>query len=76
MVLECEKGLGVGLEVEFGLPMVTACVVCVCKWCRLRIELGVEIGWSIAGALVGGQCVGELGCLRVYVFAEWSGCSV
>ena len=24
------EGLGVGLEVEFGFPMETACVVCVC----------------------------------------------
>ena len=31
---------GVGLEVEFGFPLVTACVVvCVCEWCGLRIEL-------------------------------------
>ena len=50
--------------------MVTACVVCVCEWCGLRIELGVEIGCSIADTLVGGQCVG------VYMFAEWSGCSM
>ena len=75
-MFECVERLGVGLEVEFGFPMVTACVVCVCEWCRLRIELGVEIGCSIAGALMGGRCVGELWCVRVYVFAEWSGCSV
>ena len=56
--------------------MVTACVVCVCEWCGLMIVLGVEIGCSIVGALVGGRCVGELGCVRVFVFAEWSGCSV
>ena len=37
----------------------------------LRIEFVEEIGCSIAGALVG-----ELGCVRVYVFAERSGCSV
>ena len=36
----------------------------------------MEIGCSVADALVGGWCVGELGCVRVYVFAEWSGCSV
>ena len=76
MVFECVEGLGFWLEVEFGFPMVTAFVVCVCKWCGLRIELGVEIGCSVAGALVGGWCVGELGYVRVYVFAEWSGCSV
>ena len=72
------EGLGVGLEVEFGFPMETACVVgvCVCEWCELQIELGVEIGCSVAGALVGGRCVGELGCVRVYVFAEWPGCYV
>ena len=29
VVLECVEGLGVGLEVEFGFPVVTACVVCV-----------------------------------------------
>ena len=76
VVFEWVEGLGVGLEVEFGFTMVTACVVCVCEWCGLRIELGVEIGCSVAGALVGGWCVRELGCVRVYVFAEWSGCSV
>ena len=36
----------------------------------------MEIGCSVAGALVGVRCVGELVCVRVYVFAEWSGCSV
>ena len=36
----------------------------------------MEIGCSIADALVGGWCVGELGWVRMYVFAEWSGCSV
>ena len=30
----------------------SVCAVCVCEWCRLRIELGVEIGCSVAGALV------------------------
>ena len=70
MVLECVKGLGVGLEVEFGFPILTACVVCVYEWCWLRIELGVEIGCSLAGALLGGRCVGELGWMRVDVFAE------
>ena len=49
------------------------CGVCVREWCGLRIELEDEIGCSIVGALVGGQCVGELGCVRMYVFAEWSG---
>ena len=43
---------------------------------RVKVELGVEIGCSVAGALVGGWCVREFGCVRVYVFAEWSGCSV
>ena len=38
--------------------------------------MGVEIGCFVAGALVGGWCVGELVCMRVCVFAEWSGCSV
>ena len=76
MVFECVEGLGVWLEVEFGFPMVTACVVFVCEWCGLRIELGVEIGCSIARALVGSRCVGKLGCVRVYVLAEWSGCYV
>ena len=36
----------------------------------------MEIGCSVADALVGGWCVGELGCVRVYVFAEWSGALV
>ena len=49
------------------------CGVCVREWYGLRIELGVEIGCSVAGALVGGRCVGELVCVRVCVFAEWSG---
>ena len=49
MVHECVEGLEVRLEVEFGFPMVTACVVCVFL---LVVELGVEIGCSIAGALV------------------------
>ena len=53
--------------------MVTACVVCVCERCGLRIELGVEIGCSIAGALVGGQCVGVLGCVRMYSTCMLSG---
>ena len=53
MVLEWVEGLRVGLEVEFGFPMVTAFVVCVCEWCVLRIELEVEIVCYIAGALVG-----------------------
>ena len=25
---------------------------------------------------MGDRCVGELGCVMVYVFAEWSECSV
>ena len=70
------EGLGVRLEVEFGFPIVTACVVCTCEWYGLRIELGMEIVCSVAGALVGGRCVGELVCVRVCVLAEWSGCSV
>ena len=37
----------------------------------LRIELEVEIGCSVVGALVG-----EMRCVRVDVFAEWSGCSM
>ena len=28
VVLECVEGLGVRLEVEFGFPVVTTCVVC------------------------------------------------
>ena len=48
----CVEGLGVGLEVEFGFPVVTECVVCVCEWFGLRVELGVEIGCSVTGALV------------------------
>ena len=51
-------------------PHGTACVVCMCEWCGLRIELEVEIGCSVVGALVGGRCVGEFRCVRVYVFAE------
>ena len=76
VVFEWVEGLGVWLEVEFGFPIVTTCVVCVCEWYGLRIELGVEIDCSVAGALVGGRCVGELVCVRVCLFAEWSGCSV
>ena len=45
---------------------------CVCGVCA-RV---VWVGCSVVGALVGGRCVGELGCVRVYVFAEWSGCSM
>ena len=54
MVSECVDGLAVGLKVEFGFPVVTACVVCVCvcEGCVLRIELEAEIGCSAAGALV------------------------
>ena len=58
MVLECVV-LGVGLEVEFGFHMVTAYVKCVCEWCGLRIELEVEVGCSVVGALLGGRFVGE-----------------
>ena len=47
------EGLGVWLEVEFGSPVVTACVECVCEWSGLRIELEVEIGCSVVGAPVG-----------------------
>ena len=77
-MLECVNGLGlgVGLEVEFDFPVVTACVVCVCEGCMLRIELEVEIGCIALGELVGCLCVWELGCMRVYVFAVWSGCPV
>ena len=65
--MEC---LGVGLGVEFGFPIVTACVVCVCEWYGLRIELGVEIRCSVAGELVGGWCA----CLLSGLGAPW--CSV
>ena len=42
-VPECVEGLGVGLEVEFGFPMVTASVMCCCGKiifyiCRLNIN--------------------------------------
>ena len=36
----------------------------------------MEIGCSVADALVGGWCVGELGYVMVYIFAQWSGCCV
>ena len=39
-------------------------------------ELGMENGCSVAGAIEGGRCVRGLVCVRVCVFAEWSGCSV
>ena len=48
MVLERVEGLGVRLEVEFNLSMV-------CEWCGLRRESEVDIGCSVAGALVGGS---------------------
>ena len=38
-MLECVKGLGVGLEVKFGFPMLTACVVCV-LWVKDRVGSG------------------------------------
>ena len=56
------------------------CGVCVhsthSTWCGLRIQLEVEIGCCVVGALVAARCVREYGCVRVYVFAEWYGCSV
>ena len=54
--------------------MVTMCGVC--EGCGLRIELEVEIGCSTVGALVGCRCVGQLGCVGVYMFAVRSGFSI
>ena len=74
VVLEWVKGLGVGLEVEFGFPILTACVVCLCEWYGLRLDLGVENGelvcvfaeWS--GCSVGLCLVLVLRCARVVVY--------
>ena len=44
----------VGVWFPHGNCMCGVCVcVCACEWFGLRVELGVEIGCSIAGALVG-----------------------
>ena len=62
MVLECVEGLGVGLEVEFGLPMVTVCVVCVrVVWVKDRVGGG---DW-----LLRSRCT----CGGVLVVCEWVG---
>ena len=58
MVLECVEGLGVGLEVEFGFPMVTAFVVCVrVLWVKDRVGGG---DWLLHGRCTceGSVCVG------------------
>ena len=57
-VAKLVEGLGVGLEVEVGFPVVTECVVCVGELFGLRVESGVEIGCFVTGALV---WVGVLG---------------
>ena len=62
------EGLGVGLEGEFGFPVVTAFVVC--EGWRLRIELEVEIGCSAVGVRVEFRVCGEVGvrvCCEVCV---------
>ena len=68
--------VGGGVFFQHGncMSMVTACVVCMCEWCGLRIELVVETGCSVVGALVGGRCVGELGCIRVSCLLSGQGC--
>ena len=48
VVCEWAEGLGVRLEVESDFPMEFACVVGVCER-NLRIELEVEIGFSMVG---------------------------
>ena len=46
MVLECVEGLGVAFKVEFGFPVVTACVFLVCYtrcFCRVSVCGGVGV---------------------------------
>ena len=41
-------------------------------WVKDRVGGG---DWLLRRCTCGGRCVGVLGCVRVHMFAEWSGCS-
>ena len=62
---------------EFGFPMLTVCGVCMCVCARVVLVKDRVGGrdWLLhSRCTCGGSVCGELEYVRVYVFAEWSGC--
>ena len=56
----CMEGIGVGLQVEFGFPMVTACVVCV-RVVRVKDRVGGREWLLRSRCTCGGSVCGGVG---------------